>query len=151
MLVSSNLQGMTSKFPAPLAEFGERLGCDDLQEVAPSISRKTCGSSKRRLRREIKRLPTGWLCPEIPFNQHQWIVTLAFALAHVLARSIVLHESSLAPAGGIVDHPHQVAHGFAAALQPIVIRGVPLHQFAVGAAPRPPLVHVAESAWLRFP
>jgi hypothetical protein len=59
---------------------------------------------------------------------------------HILFAGIVPHEACEEPAGGIVDHRNQVDR-FAAPFQPVVGAGVPLHQFATTAPPRPPLVH----------
>jgi hypothetical protein len=62
----------------------------------------------------------------------------------------MLHKTSLAAAGGIVDHPYQVTHRFALPSSRSWF-AVSLHQLAVSAPPRPPLVHLFEFARLRLP
>src|ERR1019366_8686277 len=56
---------------------------------------------------------------------------------HVVRCRIALYEAAPAPTGGVVDHAHQVANR-PSSFQPVVLRGVPLHQFAKGASTRPP-------------
>src|SRR5258708_15134340 len=55
------------------------------------------------------------------------------------------HESRQQPAGGVVDHRNQI-HLLPTALQPVVVAGVPLHQLAPAAPPRPPVVHLPHPA-----
>src|SRR6185369_4927762 len=52
------------------------------------------------------------------------------------------HETPPTLAGRIIDHPHQMMHRLASSFQPVMVGSVPLHQFSVMAAPRPPLVHL---------
>jgi hypothetical protein len=59
--------------------------------------------------------------------------------------AVVQHEPSPTAAGGIVDPPHQVAY-VAAPLQPVVCRGIPLHQPPVSAPSRPPEMLLAQFA-----
>src|SRR2546423_5207947 len=52
----------------------------------------------------------------------------------------MFYKSSPTPTGCIIDHPHQVAYR-SPTFQPIVVGGVPLHELAEPAPPRPPLMH----------
>jgi hypothetical protein len=69
---------------------------------------------------------------------------------HVLGRRIVLAEPRRQFACGIVDHRDQIEFR-APAFQPVVLAGVPLHQLASTAAPRPPHMHVFDLLQLRTP
>ena len=58
---------------------------------------------------------------------------------HVLWCRVAFHEAAPAPTGSI-DHPHQIAHR-PPSFQPVVFRGVPLHQLAEPAPPGSPPMH----------
>src|SRR5664279_1773395 len=69
---------------------------------------------------------------------------------HVLFGRIVSHETREQPAGGIVDHYDQV-ECLSAPFQPVMLTGVPLHQFSKAAPPRPPDMHFLYFLCLRAP
>jgi hypothetical protein len=62
----------------------------------------------------------------------------------------VLHETRQHPAGGIVDHADQIQLR-ATPFQPIVLAGVPLHQFAKAAAAWTPRMYLIYALGLRSP
>src|ERR1700680_141372 len=64
---------------------------------------------------------------------------------HVEARRVAFHKAAPTPTGGVIDHPHQIATR-SSPFQPVVLGGVPLHQFAERAAPGTPTVNL-----LKFP
>src|ERR1035437_7938769 len=53
-------------------------------------------------------------------------------------------------AGRVVDHGDQVQL-LSPPLQPVVLAGVPLHQFSIAAPPRPPNVHLLQLLFLGPP
>src|SRR5258708_30443745 len=70
---------------------------------------------------------------------------------HVLSRSIRRHKASPTPAARIIDHTHQVAHTLPAAFDPIVRRGVPLHQRATATPPLSPTMILSHRDRLSLP
>src|ERR1051325_2740831 len=56
---------------------------------------------------------------------------------HILFSRIVPHEPRKQPTGRIVNHRDQIQL-LPAPFQPVVLAGIPLHQFAKSAAPWPP-------------
>jgi len=72
--------------------------------------------------------------------------------AHVLRRGIARRKPRRQLAAGVVDHGDQAHLLLAPPLQPIVIAGIPLHQFATPLAPRTPHMHaVAQPLLARLP
>jgi hypothetical protein len=53
----------------------------------------------------------------------------------------VTHEARRQLRSGIVDHPDQIEL-LATSFQPVVLTGVPLHQFAITRPPRPPYMRL---------
>jgi len=71
-------------------------------------------------------------------------------MIHVLHCGIAAYKARKPSAGGIVDHVDQ-QDLFSATLQPVVIAGVPLHQFPETAPPLAPLMHLLNPLLARPP
>src|SRR5436309_155672 len=61
--------------------------------------------------------------------------------AQIRFRAVVFHETRVRLAGGVINHRHPVELR-PSPFQPVVFRGVPLHQLAAAAPSRPPHVHL---------
>jgi hypothetical protein len=64
--------------------------------------------------------------------------------SHILFGGVVPHKTRMETAGGIVDHADQVQF-LATLLQPGVLAGVPLHQFALARSAWPPFVDLLDA------